>query len=234
METTMRIIEEARSIRAKNNVKLRYPLREAIIVFDGDLHALTGIMCDEMNVKQVIFACGDESFMKKTAKPNFSKLGPKYKQNAQRVAELILATPLDDLIGKRLEFSTEKVIEIEEEDYTIEKRPSADYSVGVVDGITVALNIKQTPELLAEGFTREIIRRIQEMRKDLNLDMEEKINAELGIDSSRIRGWENHLKKETRSMNVSCTQRPHGQHMKEWDIDGETVMIAINCGSRKE
>jgi len=223
METVRKIVEEARALRAKHGIKLRRPLKEIIIVADKNLEEFAGLIKDEINVKNVVFATEDNQFMEEIAKPNYAKLGPKFKEKARQVAEAIEKAGKEirkvEIDGKEYELS--------EEDFIIEKKAKEGYAVGSVDGITIALNLVQTPELIAEGFAREIVRRIQEMRKEMNLEMEERIVVEIDIDKEKLGEWENYVKNETRSDEIIYKRQPEGEHVKEWEIEGEKINIGI-------
>ncbi|HEC76451.1 MAG TPA: isoleucine--tRNA ligase [Thermoplasmatales archaeon] len=225
METVRKIVEEARALRAKNGIKLRYPLKEIIIVSNEEIGELAELIKEEINVKNIIFNADDSTFMEKVAKPNYSKLGPKYKDNAKKVAEIIEKTDAGKLNGMKILLDGIEYV-IGKEEFLIEKRAKEGYAIGKIDDILIALNTKQTSELLAEGFAREIIRRIQEMRKELNLEMEEKISVEIDIERGRIEGWEDYVKNETRSEKMEY-KNPECEYVKEWNIDGEKIKIGI-------
>ena len=213
MEIARKLTEEARAIRARNKIKLRQPLMKAIIVSNEDLKEMEGILKEELNVKQIVFASDDSNFMKKVAKPNYAKIGPKYKEKAREIAKMIESLPLEELKGK-----------VEEEDFILEEIPKEGYEVAAVDGNKIALYTIITPELKREGFAREIVRRIQEMRKRMNLEMEDKIITKIGIDKQRIGEWEEYVKNETRSSKIIYEIPSNGM---EWEIDGEKIKIEI-------
>ncbi|KAA0008171.1 MAG: isoleucine--tRNA ligase, partial [Thermoplasmata archaeon] len=214
MEIARSMAEEARAIRAKKKIKLRQPLLKAIIVSEENLKDMEGILKEEMNVKEIIFASNDDSFVKKIAKPDYSKIGPKYKEEARKIANLIETTPIEEL----------KENGIDEEDYIIEEVPKEGYEVSSIDGNKIALYIVITPELKKEGFAREIVRRIQEMRKKMNLEMEDRIITTIGIDEGRLKGWEEYVKNETRSSEIIYDTPSNGI---EWEIEGEKIKIEI-------
>ncbi|RLF52967.1 MAG: isoleucine--tRNA ligase [Thermoplasmata archaeon] len=224
MEIVRKIVEEARALRAKKKIKIRYPLKEIIITTHG-LEEFEELIKEEINVKKVVFS-KDKEFLKEIAKPNFSKLGPKYKGEAKKIAEAIEKTSLEELRKGRIVVDG-KEYEISQEDYVVEKKPKEGYEVAEIDGITIALNTIQTPELLKEGFAREIVRRIQEMRKEMNLEMEERIKVEISISKDRLDEWENYVKNETRSNEIIYKQQPRGEYVKEWNIEGEKIIIGI-------
>ena len=92
------------------------------------------------------------------------------------------------------------------------------------------LDTTLTPELEAEGFAREIVRRIQSMRKELDLDVEDRISTEIRIDAKRktaLKQWENYIKEETRSKQLSFDDKPKGALVKKWKIDELEAEIGI-------
>ena len=93
------------------------------------------------------------------------------------------------------------------------------------------LNTILTPELEAEGFAREIIRRIQSMRKELNLDVEDRISTEIHVSSEKkmaLKKWEDYIKGETRSKTASFVEKPAGKLTKKWKIDELEAEIGIS------
>ena len=88
-----------------------------------------------------------------------------------------------------------------------------------------------TPELEAEGFAREVIRRIQSMRKELDLNVDDKIKVEINIlddkKKAMIQQWEDYIQEETRAEEFHIIYSPKGKLVKKWDIDGILVTIGI-------
>lgn len=224
MTQARHITEVARSLRAKHDVKLRYPLATAIIVGD-DLSRMTELLENEINVKDVAFENSLEPYLERVAMPNFSVLGPKLKGRVDEVAQFIENSAPEDLSGTDmlLDGST---YTIQAEDFTVEEREREGYAIDTAGDLHVVLSLEQTDELLAEGYARELVRRIQEMRKELDLDMEERITTTVDIDGSRIEGWTEYIKRETRSDELVMGDAS-GDLVKEWDIDGETIAIGI-------
>jgi isoleucyl-tRNA synthetase len=99
-----------------------------------------------------------------------------------------------------------------------------------VEGIILFLDTDLTPELKAEGLAREIVRRIQSMRKELDLDVEDKILTQIKVDKDKtktLKSWENYIKNETRSKEISFTDNPVGKLVKKWKIDELEAVIGI-------
>jgi len=93
------------------------------------------------------------------------------------------------------------------------------------------LDTTLTPELEAEGFAREIVRRIQSMRKELDLDVEQRISTSIGISKEKqqmLKNWEDYIKEETRSQAIIYKDKPTGKLVKTWDIDEVKATIGVD------
>jgi isoleucyl-tRNA synthetase len=226
MEIVRQIAEGARSLRAKMVIKLRYPLAKAVIVTREDLTSFISLLKEEMNVKNIEFTESPRPFMEKKVKANYASLGPRFKDKAEHVASVIEHTPAKDL--KTLKVNIDgKEHSLEKEDYHIEEKEKEGYMRTPLNEGFLILTTEQTPALIAEGFSRELVRRIQEMRKEMNLDMEEKITTSLGCAEERIKGWKEYIKRETRSETLAFIDVKE-KFIKTWIINGEHIDIGIS------
>ena len=129
----------------------------------------------------------------------------------------------EEINVKTVEFSrdtTKYCEEIERGNYLIEEG----------EKVKLIMDVRLTPELFAEGFSREIVRRIQSMRKELNLDIEDRINTQIAVEEEKIDSlsrWLDYIRGETRSENINFTSQPGGDLVKEWKIGDTTVKIGI-------
>ncbi|RLF25475.1 MAG: isoleucine--tRNA ligase, partial [Thermoplasmata archaeon] len=93
------------------------------------------------------------------------------------------------------------------------------------------LDVVQTPELIAEGVSREIVRRIQSMRKGLDLAIEDRISTKIMVDNAELRetleDWKNYIAEETRSKEIEFTAKPEGNLVKSWKLNDTEVTIGI-------
>ena len=93
------------------------------------------------------------------------------------------------------------------------------------------MDFEMTPEIEAEGYARELIRRIQQMRKDMKLDVEQFVNCEVGAEPYLIKlfkTWTDHIAKEVRAENIEFTDSPGGDDVKTWDVQGKDIVIGIS------
>ena len=95
----------------------------------------------------------------------------------------------------------------------------------------VCIDFEMTEEIEAEGYARELIRRIQQMRKDMKLDVEQYINCDVAADAEMIKFfelWKEHIANEVRAKNIVFTDPPVGDEVKEWDVQGKNITIGIS------
>ena len=240
MEQIRKLVEAGRALRSKTGIKGRQPLLLASIVCskkqEKETKPLVDLLKEEMNVKDVAYVRNADAFMIKTVKPNYAHLGPKYKQKAKTIVQHLETmdkhTLYEELVKKKevtVTVGAEK-IRLTKEDFDIVEQEKEHIAKAVVDDITLFLDTTVTPDLEAEGFARELIRRIQSMRKELNLHVEDGIITEIALDATRstdLHDWVEHIKEETRSKSVSFVDVPKGALVRAWTIDDLTVDIGI-------
>ena len=235
------LVEVGRALRSKIGIKVRYPLNKATLVCDKKteelIKNLLDLLNEEINVKNIEFARNTDELMIKTYKPNHSKIGPKYKQKAKQILdkiEEIEPQKLYDTIekNKKIEFEINgETIKLLDEDFQLVKKEKEDIASDSTEEIIIFLDSVLTPELEAEGFAREIVRRIQSMRKELDLDVEEKIITEIKTDEGKInmlKTWDKYIRNETRSEQINFKDKTSGKLIKKWNIDECDVEIGIS------
>jgi len=125
----------------------------------------------------------------------------------------------------------DETIKLTMDDFQIVESEKTDIARIETEDTVLLLDTTLTSELEAEGFAREIVRRIQSMRKELDLDVEDKISTEIKIDTEKktaLQKWEEYIKGETRSKKISFVDRPSGKLVKKWKIDELDAEIGIN------
>ncbi|MGI8583481.1 MAG: isoleucine--tRNA ligase [Chitinophagaceae bacterium] len=177
------------SLRKKVNIKVRQPLQKVLIpAIENDLleniRSVEEIIKTETNIKEIKILSGENNFIRKKAKANFKtlgkKLGPKMKWAAEKIQQLN-NMEIDDiqkgeyLINPEFESIKEEPIYITNEDLEISTDEIPGYEVTSKGSLTVALDITITEQLRKEGVAREFINRIQNIRKDQNLKLTDKI-----------------------------------------------------------
>ena len=128
-----------------------------------------------------------------------------------------------------IELDGEKIT-LTKDDFQIVETEKEHIARTETEQIILLINTHLTPELEAEGFAREIVRRIQSMRKELDLDVEDKISTEINVDKDKktsLQKWENYIKGETRSKKIVFVDKPTGKLVKKWKIDEIQAEIGI-------
>jgi isoleucyl-tRNA synthetase len=240
MEQIRALVEVGRALRSKINIKGRYPLPSATIVctkkVETSTKPLLDLLKEELNVKTISYARDTTAFMTKTAKPKYAHLGPKYKEKAKDIGhalESLDKQKLYEQLTKKKEVMVtvgKEKIRLTAADFEIGEKEKEHYAKATVQETTLFIDTTVTPELEAEGLARELIRRIQSMRKELNLDVEDRIITEIALDVEKknaVFSWKDHIKEETRSKTVSFVDTPTGILVKQWMIDELSVTIGI-------
>ena len=180
---TRRVVELGRAARAESAIKIRQPLQRALISAQGwsqlpeDMKAQ---ISDELNVADLQdIASADGDLVDVSVKANFKSLGAKYGKAVQDVAKLIAAAEPTALVkGLRANGSaTLGAFEIELDDLVVTEVPKSGWMVASHDGESVALDLALTPELIAAGNIREVIRLIQERRKSDGFEISDRIHV---------------------------------------------------------
>jgi len=240
MEVAREVSEAVRAMRAAADIKNRQPLRRVILVGESDAMAATAILDDliaeEANVKAVERAASMEGFLERRVRPNMGALGPRYKGEANQAGEAIRAADPDHLLDT---LEREGSMElpggwtVTTDDLMVDAVDRGEFRTNQVGDVTVVLEIELDEALLAEGLVREVVRRVQEMRKEMDLDLEERVALTIALDDQGIRRLNqhlDHLKEEVRADDVSIgasTGGTEGGLERTWDIDGEQVVIGV-------
>ncbi len=236
METVIKVAELGRNARQQKDVKLRQPLSEVIVVTEDReqreaVLRLKELLMDELNVRDIHMKESDSDYVELTVKPNFSSLGPRFKGDAGKVAGAI-----EDADAGELKTALDKEGEAELDGFKIlpddaefEEVVKEDYTLSTGAGLKVYVNIHIDEELRNEGLARDIVRRIQTMRKELDLGYTQEIHTyytgHTDLEDAVEYGKE-YIMKETLSKTLQ-KGKPEDGYEKDWEIDGMEITIRI-------
>ncbi len=208
MEYARKIVEAGSSARQKARIKLRYPVRRIIIETEDEtvkkaVERINRILRDQLNAKEVVVGKVERELI---IKPNFAKVGPEFKGDAKKVIAWISEHGRELYEKGEMDVEIEgKTFHITREHVTIEEKLPDFFVAEEFDGGRVFVDKTLTRELLAEGLAREFVRRIQEMRKRLDLDVNDRIVVTIETtDENRELLQENldYIMRETRAVEV--------------------------------
>ena len=236
MDELLKIVVMGRACRNTANIKNRQPIGQMYVKAEKDLPEFyLDIIADELNVKKVSFTSDVEAFTTYTFKPQLRTVGPKYgkflKGIQQALAELdgnaAMASLKADGVLRLPEVDAS--IELSEEDLLIAMTQKEGYVTENDPNMTVVLDTNLTEELLEEGFVREIISKIQTMRKEADFEVMDQIavyyQGSEKVNSIFTKNCDT-IKKEVLATEI--TSGDQGEYKKEWNINGETVTLGVS------
>lgn len=187
MRTAQRVTSMVLSLRRKAELRVRQPLQRIMIpasdtTLTADIEAMSKLILSEVNVKELEMVAADSGVLVKKVKPDFKKLGPKFGKSMKQVAAAIQSLDQPSIAKLEREGSikldlsgSEATIELTDVEVISEDIPG--WLVANEGNLTVALDITVTPELAREGMARELVNRIQNLRKDRGYQITDRINV---------------------------------------------------------
>ena len=240
MSLAQRISSMVLALRRKVNIKVRQPLTKILVpVLDKatakHIEAVKNLIISEVNVKDIELIEKTTGLITKRIKPNFKTLGPKYGKYMKQIAALV-ATFSQEQIAEvesgaisQLEIDG-AMLEVAVEDFDITSEDMPGWLVASEGKLTVALDITVTDELRKEGVARELVNRIQNIRKDSGLEVTDKITVEIEakeLVEGAVAEFGDYIGSQTLAASVKCSAEPQGAFVVESDIDEEPLRIAI-------
>ena len=213
------------SLRAKEKIKVRQPLNRILIPINGDkekkiINSVSQEIKREVNVKNIEYIEGESDLLVKSIKPNFKKLGPQYGKHMKEISTqigLLDNSKISELekTGKIDLFINKKSITFDISDFDISSKDIEGWLVANEGNITVALDITIDQELMDEGVAREIVSKIQNLRKSNNFEVTDRIKLGFTGDSKIKNAIINNIeyvKTETLSNSVDFDVDTKGGH----------------------
>lgn len=235
MDEVLRIVVVGRACRNAANIKNRQPIGKMYVKAEAELSDFyKEIIEDELNVKEVEFTNDVRAYSSYSFKPQLKTVGPKYGRLLgkikQALSEVDGNTAMDELNEKgQLTFDFDgETVELTKDDLLIEIAQTEGFESGNDGDITVVLDTNLTPELIEEGFMREIISKIQTMRKEAGFEVMDKITVYSdGNDkiAELISKNEDTVKNDVLATEI-VTGKIEG-YSKEWNINGENVTFGV-------
>lgn len=235
MDNLMKIVVLGRACRNAANIKNRQPIGKMFVKASFDLPDFyQEIVEDELNVKSLSFTDDVREFTSYTFKPQLKTVGPKYGKFLGGIkaalAELDGNQAMDELKAQnqlKLDINGQEIVLLES-DLLIDTAQTEGYVSESDNDITVVLDTQLTPELIEEGYVREIISKIQTMRKEADFQVTDKIRVSMEgnpVIEDIFRGHEAEIKAE-----VLADEVVYGEvsgHAKDWKINAQDVKLGV-------
>ena len=235
MEDLLDIVVMGRACRNASNTKNRQPIGKMYVKAEFELSKFyTDIIADELNVKEVVFTDDVREFTSYTFKPQLKTVGPKYGKQLGEIKNVLSSldgnAAMDELNANReLKFDLPSgEVVLTKDDLLIDMAQMEGYVSESDNKITVVLDTNLTPELIEEGFVREVISKIQTMRKEADFEVMDKIKVYVN-GNDKISGIMTKNKTQILSEVMAedmITGSTEG-YTKEWNINGEDVTLGV-------
>jgi len=235
MDLVLKIVVQGRACRNTANIKNRQPIGKMYVKADFELpQAFRELVEDELNVKEVIFTDDAKHFTVYKFKPQLRTLGPKYGKLVPQIAKALNEVDghavMDSLKnGQTISLDVDgNKVELAESDVLVEVAQKEGFVTVSERDITVVLDTNLTPELIEEGFVREIISKIQTMRKEADFEVQDHIKL-YHTGNEKIGGIIG-KNKDIISEEVLADEIGEGiadGYTKEWNINGEKVTLTV-------
>ena len=233
MDDVMNIVVLGRAARNGANCKNRQPLSRMYVQMADELEPEDGtIIAEELNIHSVERIADASAFMSYVFKPQLKTVGPKYGKQLGAIREALAA-----LDGNKAKAELDAAgaltlldgaVTLTAEDLLIETAQTEGYYTVSDKGITVAIDTRLTPELIEEGFVREIVSKLQTMRKEAGFEVMDTIRVYV-TGNDRVQS----IMKQNREsilqdvMGVALEAGQTGGYAKEWELNGETVTLGV-------
>jgi isoleucyl-tRNA synthetase len=242
METVRQVVTMGRAIRSRHTIKIRQPLNDiSVVIRDSRRRSLvedmSGLIKEELNLKEVVLSDNEDSFVSISAKPNYKKLGkllgPRMKEAAQHIEKLSHETI------RQLEAGATVTIldrEIGFDDIEIRRTQHEGVDVETQGDITIGLNTEITESLRDEGHAREMVNRIQNIRKSADFNVTDRIIVACKCDDmlrTALQKHSDYICSETLATSLDWQLPPEAASPQQVDINGMEAQVWVVRAEKK-
>ena len=240
MEIAQRVSSMVLALRRKVNIKVRQPLTKILIpVLDQDMarhiEAVKSLIMGEVNIKDIELLSDTTGIITKRIKLNFKNFCQRYPKLAKQMSAMVSSFTQEQIA--QIESAAESVLDLAGEkitvtpaDFEITSEDMPGWLVASEGKLTVALDITLTDELRREGVARELINRIQNIRKDSGFEVTDKIRVEIEakeLVAGAIEHFASYIASQTLAVEVKAANEPAGAVVVDSDVDEEPLKIAV-------
>ena len=242
MATAQTITSMVLALRRKVNIKVRQPLSTLMIpVVDeaqrADIEAVKDLILSEVNVKEIKFVGNEDGVLVKRIKPDFKKLGPKHGKAMKAVAAALTTMAQADILAFERNGYTDMVIDgetrrVDAQDVEIISEDIPGWLVANEGNITIALDVTVNENLRNEGVAREIVNRLQNLRKDRNFNITDKISVTIEpseLIAGALSDFGDYIARQVLAVSLdTATVAADDVNAAEIDIDENIIRLSIH------
>lgn len=239
MQLAQKICSMGLSLRKKSNLRVRQPLAKIVLPVHDDnfrqqIERVKHLICNELNIKDVEFLAADNSLLVKSIKPNFKTLGPRYGKIMKSIAAAVTSFSQEQInelesAGRYVISIADQPVELLLSDVEIATQDIPGWVVANEGSLTVALDITLTQSLVSEGIARELVNRIQNIRKE-GFDVTDRIavSLESGEWDAAVKEYESYICSETLAVELTIVPSIQDDAAQTVEIvDGKPAKIIV-------
>lgn len=229
------------SVRASGNLKVRQPLARALIATDprmrSNLEQLLDLLADELNVKEVVFVEEESELVQYQLLPLNRVLGPKFGPRFPLIRKALASLPAAKAVAAlnagqvlKLRLEDGSDVYLSHDEILVQTKAREGYGVAGEGGLVVALDTALTPLLEEEGLARELVRRIQELRKQADYNLTDRIVVRINTEGkllAALKTFEKAIADEVLASRLQLVESPQGDQVLEDNVDGHHLLLAV-------
>jgi isoleucyl-tRNA synthetase len=238
MGLVIELVSLGRAARNKVQLKVRQPLSTIFVSRKHQpvLAPVEGLVKEELNIKNLEYIDNPDEYVSYTVKPNFPVLGPKYGKQMQAIAAELGRSNAAALVKELRDNGTIGLdlagtpVTLANEDLEVRVQDKEGFAVEMSRGHYVVLNIALTDELVAEGLAREVISKVQNMRKNAGLELTDRISLHYVANdevAAALEKFREYIQSETLSVGLE-RKTTAGEGFEQWDINGHPASLKIS------
>ncbi len=235
MASLLEIVSLGRACRNESSLKVRQPLKAMYVKGVKLEDAFISLAADELNVKKVVFTDDARAFTTYNLKPQMRTLGPKYGKLLGKIGAWLKQADGNEVVdafnaGNLVEFELDGTKVVLDKDDVLTEAVHKEGFASQIDGeVTVVLDCNLTPELIAEGYQREVISKLQTMRKEADFDVTDRILVCYQADqelSAAIEEGKEFIMQSVLAKELTPSLA-ESYKTQEWDINGKTAVLGV-------
>jgi len=236
MDALLEVIQLGRACRNTANMKVRQPLQTLYVKGANFTEAYQALCEDELNVREVVFTEDARAFTTYNLKPQMRTLGPKYGKLLGKIGQHLAEMDGNDVVdaferGEEVSFEIDgTTVTLGKDDVLTSPAQKPGFTALEDKGVTVVLDTNLTEDLIREGYAREVVSKIQTMRKEAGFEVTDRIAIRYTADdelSAAIEAGSGMIRKGTLATALGAGEAEDGWTAKEWDINGRKATLAI-------
>jgi isoleucyl-tRNA synthetase len=243
MAMVMSAVEQGRTLRAEYKLKNRQPLAKMHVVCDdakllANIQALESLIADELNVRAVVFGTDSSELATIQAKPNFKQLGPKLGPLMKKAVPLINSLTDEQIAsisaGETVVVEMEgKTVELTASDIEIVRNPKEGMAVSAEGALVVGLDTTLNDDLISEGLAREFVNKVQNLRKEMDLEITQRITIAFSSNEqveSAVSSHRNYIEAETLALRCEAAS-VNTENGTELDLNGYACIVSVSAAT---